>query len=109
MYLKQLKQTHERYKDRIIPILKERTKIIANSKRNRREQEIKYVLSDLEISRLIKLANKVKNALELRPSILDYAVNFGIAEAEIQWRNSLIRNDNLADPIIISNNKSDTI
>jgi hypothetical protein len=112
MYLKLLKHRHDRYKHRIVPILRERTRLIVNSKENRMEQEIKCVLSDLfrlkekqrEINRRIKLANKVKNALELRPSILDYAINFGITETERQWRNNLIRKDNLADPVIISNN-----
>jgi hypothetical protein len=106
LYLQQLKQRANDYKHKIIPIIEKRSKIV-KSKNN---EQIKYTLSDLfslkeqqrEIRRLIKIASKVNNALRLRPSIIDYAINFGVAETELQWRNNLITNDNLAAPIVIS-------
>jgi hypothetical protein len=106
VYLQRLNERHDDYKDKITPIIEERSKIV-KSKNN---EQIKSILSDLfslkqeqrEIRRLIKIANKVNNALELRPSIIDYAINFGIAETEMQWRNNLLTKDNLAAPIIIS-------
>ena len=106
VYLQQLMQRHDDYKYKIIPIIKERGKIV-KSKNN---EQLRSVLSDLlslkegqrEVRRLIKIANKVNNILELKPSIIDYAIHFGIAETETQWRNNLLTNGNLAAPIIIS-------
>jgi hypothetical protein len=104
-YLQRLRQTHDDYNVKIIPIINERSKMVKSN-----SEQIKSILSDLsslkgeqrEARRLIKLATKVNNALELRPSIIDYAVNFGIAETEMQWRNNLLTKDNLAAPIVIS-------
>jgi hypothetical protein len=77
-YLQRLRQRHDDYNSKIIPIINERSKIVKSN-----SEQIKSVLSDLsslkdeqqEIRRFIKLATKVNNALELRPSIIDYAVN----------------------------------
>jgi hypothetical protein len=49
--------------------------------------------------RLLKAAEKVHSVVELKPCIIDYAVNFGIVNTERLWRNGLIENDNLAAPI----------
>jgi len=106
VYLQQLEKSHDDYKYKITPIIKQRSKIV-KSKEN---EQIRSVLFDLfslkegqrEVRRLIKVANKVNNILELKPSIIDYAINFGIAEAESQWRNSLLTDGNLATPILLS-------
>jgi hypothetical protein len=104
-YLQRLKHMHDDYQAKILPIISERTKL-ANSDRD----QIKNTIADLsslkekqrEIRRLIKLTTKVNNALELRPSIIDYAVNFGFAHTEKQWRAHLMTKDNLAAPVLIS-------
>ena len=106
VYLQELMQRHDDYKYKIIPIIKERSKIV-KSKNN---EQLRFVLSNLlslkegqrEVRRLIKIANKVNNILQLKPSIIDYAINFGIAETETQWQNNLLTNGNLEAPIIIS-------
>jgi hypothetical protein len=49
-----------------------------------------------KIRLLIKVAEKVKNAIETKPSIIDYAINFGVANTEALWRRNLLKNDNLA-------------
>jgi hypothetical protein len=47
------------------------------------------------------MAEKVKNAIETKASIIDYAINFGIANTEILWRRHLLENDNLAAPLVM--------
>ena len=37
-----------------------------------------------------KLAEKVENALTLRPSVIDYAINFGLEQTEMHWRNGVL-------------------
>ena len=52
-----------------------------------------------KIRQLIKVASKVKNAVYMSPCFVDYVVNLGMAETEVQWREHLSKNDNLAAPI----------
>jgi hypothetical protein len=54
-----------------------------------------------EVRHLIKVARKVINALSLKACIIDYAVNFGLQNIERVWRNSLIDNDSLSEPLLI--------
>jgi hypothetical protein len=55
-----------------------------------------------KIRRLIKITYKVKNAVEMSPCFVDYAVNFGMANTQIQWRGHLLNNENsLAAPILM--------
>ncbi|HEY6588322.1 MAG TPA: hypothetical protein VIY98_08515, partial [Nitrososphaeraceae archaeon] len=51
------------------------------------------------IRQKIKLTEKVKNAIHIKPCFIDYAVNFGIKNTERQWYTNLLKNDNLATPI----------
>jgi hypothetical protein len=48
------------------------------------------------------VAQKVKNALETKSSIIDYVVNFGIINTEMLWRRNLLRNDSLAAAVTLS-------
>ncbi|CAN5175810.1 hypothetical protein BH18THE2_BH18THE2_39150 [soil metagenome] len=50
---------------------------------------------------MIKVARKVINALSLKACIIDYAVNFGLLDIERVWRNNLIDNDSLSEPLLI--------
>jgi hypothetical protein len=42
---------------------------------------------------------KVKGVMDMRPSIIDYAVNFGLVDTESQWRQNLLDNDSLSAAI----------
>jgi hypothetical protein len=72
-------------------------------------QSIEGVLSRLfsvkeqqrKIHSMIKVVEKVKNSLQIKPCFLDYGINFGIRDVELQWRQSLIENDNLMLPSIL--------
>jgi hypothetical protein len=103
-YISDLKQKHDDYSREITPIIEQRTQ------KTRAGQQINSILQDLftlkekqrEIRRQIKVATKICNALELRPCIIDYIVNFGLMDTERLWRNNLITNDKLASPLIMS-------
>jgi hypothetical protein len=100
-YLESLKEKEAEYMNKIEPIIKERTN------RLKAGMPIDVLLSDLfrlkeeqrKIRQLIKVAFKVKNAVDMSPCFVDYVVNFGMTGTEIQWREHLSKNDNLGDPI----------
>jgi hypothetical protein len=97
-YLDILKRRNLDYKNKIDPLIVERTRL------RRAGESMDSVLPDLDklkkeqrkIRLLIKVAEKVKNAIETKPSIIDYAINFGVANTEALWRRNLLKNDNLA-------------
>jgi len=105
-YLESLREKEIEHRNKIKPFLKERREKIISG------QQIERLLSELfilkqeqrEIRKNIKVAEKVKNTLNVTPCIIDYAVNFGIRDIEIQWRKNLIKSDNLALPLILSIN-----
>jgi hypothetical protein len=102
-YLQRLKEQAASYKNQINPLLIERAAKIRSGK------SIVGLLSDLfalkesqrNIRKLIKVAEKVSNAVSLSPSFIDYAINFGVVNTEIQWRQNLIKNDILSAPTIM--------
>jgi hypothetical protein len=102
-YLESLKQKDAEYRNKIIPIIAERNHRIKSG------ESIHTVLKDLfnlkeeqrKIRRIIKMTQKVKNAVNMTPCFVDYAVNFGVANTEIQWRENLLNNNNLASPVVM--------
>jgi hypothetical protein len=100
-YLESLKQKEADYMNKIEPIIEERTN------RLKAGMPIDVLLSDLfrlkeeqrKIRQFIKVALKVKNAVDMSPCFVDYVVNFGMTDTEVQWREHLSKNDNLAAPI----------
>jgi hypothetical protein len=103
-YIEQLKQTDAKYRYKIIPLIKERMRRINVG------EPVQPLLSDLfnlkeeqrKTRRLIKVADKVKNIVYMRPCFIDYAVNFGMVNTEIQWRQNLLNNNNLTAPILMA-------
>ena len=89
---------------KIRPLLMERDRLIRQGK------SIDGVLSELillkeeqrKIHRMIKVVEKVKNCLRVKPCMIDYGVNFGLKSVETLWRQNLMRNDNLMLPTILS-------
>jgi hypothetical protein len=102
-YIDILKQREFEYKNKIDPLITERTRLVKNA------ESIDLVLSNIfklkqeqrKIRELSRMAEKVKNAIETKASIIDYAINFGIANTEILWRRHLLENDNLAAPLVM--------
>jgi hypothetical protein len=55
-----------------------------------------------KIHSMIKVVDKVKNTLQIKPCFLDYGINFGMKNTECQWRQNLIENNNLTIPSVLS-------
>jgi hypothetical protein len=55
---------------------------------------------------MTKISEKVHSAIRLSPCFIDYAINFGIRNVETQWRENLVRNNNLALPVALKINGS---
>ncbi|HEY5631974.1 MAG TPA: hypothetical protein VIR31_07575 [Nitrososphaeraceae archaeon] len=103
-YIESLRQKDAEFEGKIKPLIEER------NRRVKYGESIQTILLDLfslkeeqrKIRRLIKITLKVKNAVEMSPCIVDYAVNFGVANTQIQWRKHLLNSDNsLAAPILM--------
>jgi hypothetical protein len=103
-YLESLRRKDAEFEGKIKPLIEER------NRRVKYGESIQTILSDLfslkeeqrKIRRLIKITLKVKNAVEMSPCIVDYAVNFGIVNTQKQWREHLLNSGNsLAVPILM--------
>jgi hypothetical protein len=102
-YLQKLRTEDSARGKEIRPLLMERDRLIAQG------QPIDGVLSQLfsvkeqqrKIHSMIKVVEKVKKSLQIKPCFLDYGINFGLREIELQWRQNLIGNDNLMLPSIL--------
>jgi hypothetical protein len=103
-YIENLKTEDSEYKRKIEPLIADR------SRRVKEGQPIEMVLDKLfsfktqqrNIRQLLQVAQKVKNALETKSSIIDYMVNFGMINTEMLWRRNLLRNDSLASAVTLS-------
>ena len=103
-HIERLKQIDAKHRYEITPLIKERMRRINDG------EPIQALLSDLfklkeeqrKTRRLIKAADKVKNIVYMRPCFIDYAANFGMVNTEIQWRQNLLNNNNLAGPILMT-------
>jgi len=101
-YLQTLGQQNRDYEDMIRPLL------AARSEKIRAGESVDKLLAQLfalkeeqrKIRQHIDTAEKIRNATNLSPCIVDYAVNFGMEETENKWRNHLIKNGNLASPVV---------
>ncbi|MGA8105621.1 MAG: hypothetical protein WB815_03115, partial [Nitrososphaeraceae archaeon] len=102
-YLQKLKAEDLSRGKEIRPLIKERNWLIEEG------QPIGGVLSRLftvkeqqrKIHSMIKVVEKVKNSLQIKPCFLDYGINFGIRDIELQWRQNLIENNNLMLPSVL--------
>jgi hypothetical protein len=103
-YMEVLKQRNLDIKIKIDPLIAQRTHLI------RTRKSIDLVLSNLfrlkqeqrRIRHLMLDADKVKNAIQTKPSIIDYAINFGVVNTEILWRQNLLKNDSLAASLTLT-------
>jgi hypothetical protein len=101
--LESLKQKDIEYRNKIIPIIAERNHRVKSSEPIQTLLENLFNLKEQqrEVRRAIKMTQKVKNAANMSPCFVDYAINFGVANTEIQWRENLLNNNNLASPVIM--------
>jgi hypothetical protein len=100
--LQVLGRQNEDYEEKIRPLLTERSeKIRAGEPVDRLLAQL-FALKEEQrkVRQQISMAERIRNAVNLSPCIVDYAVNFGMAGAEKTWRNHLVQNSNLASPVI---------
>jgi len=102
-YLQKLRGEDRSKGKEIRPLLLERDRLIEKGK------PIGGILSRLfivkeqqrKIHSMIKVVEKAKNSLQLKPCFLDYGINFGVRDIELQWRQNLKENDNLMLPSVL--------
>ncbi|HET7644365.1 MAG TPA: hypothetical protein VFK40_12725, partial [Nitrososphaeraceae archaeon] len=96
-----LNQKNFEFENKIKPFLEERERKKNNQEISPQINQNIYNLKEEQrnIRQKIKLTEKVKNAINISPCFIDYAVNFGIKNTERQWYTNLLKNDNLATPI----------
>jgi hypothetical protein len=102
-YLEELKQKNAEYDIKIPTLIAERMQRINAG------EPIETLLSEVfslkeeqrKTRRLSNVTNSVKNAIDMKPCFVDYAVNFGMLDTEIQWRENLLSNNNLYAPIVM--------
>jgi len=105
-YLRTLKAEDFARSKEIKPLLEERNRLINDSQPI---DEILLRLFDLKeqqrkIRSMIKVVEKARNSLQIKPCFLDYGINFGMKNTEALWRQNLIKNDNLMLPLILTSN-----
>ena len=61
-----------------------------------------YKEEQRKIKELQRNVQKSRNALKLKPCIIDYAVNLGIKQIEYEWSYKLVNNDDLTKPVVIN-------
>jgi hypothetical protein len=103
MYLDSLREKEKGYKNKIKPLIDERTEKVKSGQPIQKLLLELFILkeSQREIRKGIKVVEKVTNAVNLMPCIIDYAINFGIGTMESLWRENLIKNDNFELPVVL--------
>jgi hypothetical protein len=105
-YLRTLRAEDFAMSREIRPMLEERNLLVSEG------QPIDEILSKLfklkerqrKIHSMIKVVEKVRNSLQIKPCFLDYGINFGVKNTEANWRNNLIKNNNLMLPLHLTSN-----
>jgi hypothetical protein len=105
-YLRTLRAEDFAMSREIRPMLEERNLLVNEG------QPIDEILSKLfklkerqrKIHSMIKVVEKVRNSLQIKPCFLDYGINFGVKNTEANWRNNLIKNNNLMLPLRLTSN-----
>jgi hypothetical protein len=105
-YLRTLRAEDFAMSREIRPMLEERNLLVNEG------QSIDEILSRLfklkerqrKIHSMIKVVEKVRNSLQIKPCFLDYGINFGVKNTEANWRNNLIKNNNLMLPLHLTSN-----
>ena len=105
-YLRTLRAEDFAMSREIRPMLEERNLLVSEG------QPIDEILSKLfklkerqrKIHSMIKVVEKVRNSLQIKPCFLDYGINFGVKKTEANWRDNLIKNNNLMLPLHLTSN-----
>jgi hypothetical protein len=103
-YLIKINQKNTELRKKIDPLISRRNEIFRN------KDQLESLLNNLfyykqeqrKIKDIIKHVQKSKNALKLKPCIIDYAANIGIERIEQEWSNKLVDNNDLTKSVLIN-------
>jgi hypothetical protein len=100
-HIQSLEKQNAECEGKIRPLLAQR------AEKARAGESVKEILAQLfelkegqrKVRQQINMAEKIRNAANLSPCFVDYAVNFGMAKTEKAWREHLISNADLSSPV----------
>ena len=100
----EINQKNNELRKKIDPLISRRNEIFRN------KDQLASLLNNLfyykqeqrKIKDVIKAVQKSKNALKLKPCIIDYAVNIGIEHIEREWSNKLVANNDFTKPLLLN-------
>jgi hypothetical protein len=103
-YLETSKKKELDYKEIIISLIAKRKNMVraGESIDNLLDELFALKQSQRTVRQNIKVGLKANNTLNIMPSIIDYAVNFGLVNTELQWRQNLLKNDKFDIPLTLS-------
>src|SRR5918996_519218 len=103
-YLQKVRTEYSIRSREIKPLLVKRNQLVEEGKSIEAILPQIFLLKEQQrkIRSMIKIAEKVKNSLQIKPCFLDYGINFGMRNVESQWRQSLIKNDSLMLPSVLN-------
>jgi hypothetical protein len=90
--------------NKIKPLIQRRNEVFSD------KESLSILLTELfgykqeqrKLRKFIKNLKKVDNCMTLKPSIIDYAVNFGIKDIASYWEEGLKENNDFISPILIN-------
>jgi hypothetical protein len=102
LYLQSLEKQNAEYEERIRPLLSKRAEMMRAGEPTGELLSQLFELKEAQrsIRRQINTAEKIRNALNLSPCFIDYAVNFGMVRTEQTWRSHLTKDGDLASPVV---------
>jgi len=102
-YLQSLEKQKAEYEGRIRPLLAMRSEKIKSGEPAGELLSKLFELKEAQrkVRQRISAAEKIRNAIDLSPCFIDYAVNFGMVRTEQAWRNHLVRDGGLASRVLL--------
>jgi hypothetical protein len=100
----EINEKNNELRKKIDPLISRRNEIFRN------KDQLESLLNNLfyykqeqrKLKYTIKNVQKSKNALKLKPCIIDYAVNIGIKNVEQEWSNKLVENNDLTKSLLLN-------
>ena len=91
-------------RNKIEPIISKRNMVYNDKEKLEKllKELFTYKEEQRKIKELQRNVQKSRNALKLKPCIIDYAVNLGIKQIEYEWSSKLVKNDDLTKPVVIN-------
>lgn len=93
------------YHNKIMPLIEKRDQVYKDAERLSAllKELLFYKNEQRKLKAKIKIVEKARNALILKPCIIDYIVNFGMENVADEWSRNLIKNNDFSSPLILAN------